>query len=159
MFDRIKAALLALTVLAASLFSSCGEAESAYGAALRYASETPGMEGERVIYRSGAGINDPEYLPDGEFYALYYFGKPDAGEAELIDDWCVMLAASPNVAEVHVLRVRHKSGVTAVGRMAEARARVLRSPELFASKSGFFGSRPDDVRVIVDGRYVILIAS
>ena len=140
--------------------ASCGkEAESAYSAAERYAAEMPGMSGEKVIYRSGAGLSSPEYLSPEGLTDLYLNGKPDAGEAALLDDWCVMLAASPEVTEVHVLRVRRMSDRAAVVRMVEARARILRSPELFAASSGFFGTRPSDVRVLTEGKFVILLAS
>ena len=148
--------LLALTL---TLVSCKGEASSARSVAEGYAAAMPEMAGERVIFSAGAGLSDREYLSPGDLGDLYYNGKPDAGETALLDDWCVIMAASPEVAEVHVLRVRRRSDVTAVARMVEARARVLRSPELFAARSDFFGSRPENVQVTVDGKFVILTAS
>ena len=154
---------ICLPVLAAALvlvLASCGgTTESCREVAERYAAAMPGTSGGRVMFYRGADPDSPEYLSDGDLCALYYYGRADAGEPDMLEDWCVIMSASPEVAEVHVLRVRHKSDRTAVARMAEARARVLRSPELFAARAGFWGARPDSAEVVIDGRDVILISN
>ena len=160
---KLRKKKLLISVLAPALvlvLASCGgPAESCREAAERYAAQMPGMSGGRVIFCCGADPDSAEYLSDEDFYRLYYNGRADAGEAEMLEDWYVIMAASPEVAEVHVLRVRHKSDRTAVARMLEARARVLRSPELFASRADFWGARPDKAEVVIEGRDVILISN
>ena len=139
--------------------SGCGGAdEPCADFVARAITSVPGFAGSYVIYRSDALPSDPEYMDRSPFAALYYRDKPDAGEPTLLDDWCVALAASENVRELHVLHVRSRSDRIAVERMVEARARILRSPELFAAQSDFWGSRPADVRVITHGNFVILAA-
>ena len=109
-------------------------------------------------YTSSAAPGERGYMEEEALYALYYGEKGGAGELDGIEDWCVVLAPSPGVRELHVFRARYKSGRFAAGLMLAAREKVLTRPELFASKSEFFGSRPRDVRVFVSGRYAVLCA-
>ena len=150
-------AIFLIAALTAALCSCGSRSETVSQVAERYAGGVPALAGERIIFRRAAQPDEADYLPPEELVRLYYNGRPDAGEAQLLSDWYIIMSPSPKVAEVHVLRVRHLSDRTAVARMAEARARAMRSPELFAARSDFWGTRPEKAEVFCDGFDVILL--
>ena len=150
-------AIFLIAALTAALCSCGGPSETAAQVAARYAEGVPALAGNRITFSRAAEPDKAEYLPPEDLVRLYYNGRPDAGEADLLTDWYIIMSPSPSVAEVHVLRVRHLSDRTAVARMAEERARAMRSPELFAARGDFWGVRPEKAEVFCDGFDVILV--
>ena len=150
-----------IAVLVCLAFSACSaDKKDAAASDIVYSAiaDCTSMKGSYTTYFANGSEGGDGYLSQEELYALYYRDVPPADELTLLCDWCIAISSSPEVRELHVMKVKSKSDRERIADMLKRRAKLLSAPELFRAKSELLGTRPLQTGVFFCGNFVILAA-